>query len=38
MDFTANRGQMVILGAPPMDASLSVHLMTFMQVSDSWLR
>jgi Zn-dependent alcohol dehydrogenase len=33
MDFTANRGQMVILGVPPVDASLGVHLITFMQVS-----
>jgi Zn-dependent alcohol dehydrogenase len=32
MDFTANRGQMVILGVPPPDGSLSVHLITFMQV------
>jgi len=31
MDFTANRGQMVILGVPPVDAFLGVHLITFMQ-------
>ncbi|OCK78337.1 NAD(P)-binding protein, partial [Lepidopterella palustris CBS 459.81] len=31
MDFTANRGQMIILGVPPMDASLGVHLVSFMQ-------
>jgi Zn-dependent alcohol dehydrogenase len=31
MDFTANRGQMVILGVPPIDGSLGVHLITFMQ-------
>jgi Zn-dependent alcohol dehydrogenase len=37
MDFTANRGQMVILGVPPMDGILSVHLITFMQVWGSWL-
>ena len=32
MEFTANRGQMIILGAPPMEAQLSVHLASFMQV------
>lgn len=32
MDFTASRGQMVLLGAPAMDASLAVHLASFMQV------
>ena len=38
MDFTANRGQMVLLGVPPMDATLSVHLVPFLQVSGSMLR
>lgn len=33
MDFTANRGQMIILGVPPVDALLNVHLITFMQVN-----
>lgn len=33
MDFTANRGQMVILGVPPPEALLNVHLITFMQAS-----
>lgn len=33
MDFTANRGQMIVLGVPPADALLDVHLITFMQVS-----
>jgi Zn-dependent alcohol dehydrogenase len=32
MDFTANRGQMILLGAPRSGASLSVHLSSFMQV------
>lgn len=32
MEFTANRGQMILLGVPPLTASLSVHLITFMQV------
>lgn len=31
MDFTANRGQMIILGVPPTDGILPVHLITFMQ-------
>lgn len=33
MDFTGNRGQMMIIGVPPPDGFLSTHLMTFMQVS-----
>jgi len=32
MEFTANRGQMILLGVPPMDGLLSVHLVPFMQV------
>jgi Zn-dependent alcohol dehydrogenase len=36
MNFTANRGQMIILGVPPVDAILNVHLITFMQVSSHW--
>jgi Zn-dependent alcohol dehydrogenase len=32
MEFTGNRGQMVILGVPPPDGMLSVHLISFMQV------
>ncbi|KAM5368088.1 hypothetical protein ACJZ2D_009692 [Fusarium nematophilum] len=31
MDFTASRGQLVIVGVPPPDALLDVHLITFMQ-------
>ncbi|KAF7554270.1 hypothetical protein G7Z17_g3029 [Cylindrodendrum hubeiense] len=31
MDFTASRGQMIIVGVPPPDALLNVHLITFMQ-------
>ncbi|TVY42567.1 Aryl-alcohol dehydrogenase [Lachnellula subtilissima] len=31
MDFTGLRGQMVLLGVPPMDASLAVNLFSFMQ-------
>lgn len=31
MDFTANRGQMIILGVPPADGIVPVHLITFMQ-------
>ncbi|KAJ3539509.1 hypothetical protein NM208_g5460 [Fusarium decemcellulare] len=31
MDFTANRGQLIIVGVPPPDAMLDVHLITFMQ-------
>jgi len=30
--MTANRGQMIILGVPPLDAQLGVHLVSFMQV------
>lgn len=33
MDFTANRGQMIFVGVPQVDALLSVHVMTFMQAS-----
>ncbi|EXJ79941.1 hypothetical protein A1O3_08227 [Capronia epimyces CBS 606.96] len=29
--LTANRGQLIIIGVPPMDAQLGVHLVTFMQ-------
>ncbi|KAJ9640573.1 hypothetical protein H2204_003201 [Knufia peltigerae] len=29
--MTANRGQMIIVGVPPMDAQLGVHLVSFMQ-------
>lgn len=32
MDFTGSRGQMIIVGVPPPDALLNVHLITFMQV------
>ncbi|KAF2501918.1 NAD(P)-binding protein [Lophium mytilinum] len=35
MDFTANRGQMIILGVPPVEASLGVHLISFMQTGKS---
>ncbi|TVY42259.1 Aryl-alcohol dehydrogenase [Lachnellula occidentalis] len=31
VDFTANRGQMILLGVAPMDASLDVPLVKFMQ-------
>ncbi|KAH7007109.1 chaperonin 10-like protein [Ilyonectria destructans] len=31
MDFTGSRGQMIIVGVPPPDALLNVHLITFMQ-------
>ncbi|KAF5024606.1 hypothetical protein F66182_3369 [Fusarium sp. NRRL 66182] len=31
MDLTANRGQLIIVGVPPPDASLDVHLISFMQ-------
>ena len=31
MEFTANRGQMIILGVPPADGIVPVHLITFMQ-------
>lgn len=31
MDSTANRGQMIILGVPPVDGVVPVHLITFMQ-------
>lgn len=31
MDFTANRGQMIILGVPPADGIVPLHLITFMQ-------
>ena len=30
--FTANRGKMIILGAPPADFSLSVHMLSFLSV------
>ncbi|KAK6379354.1 hypothetical protein LTS17_006272 [Exophiala oligosperma] len=33
--MTANRGQMIIVGVPPMDAQLGVHLVSFMQVGNS---
>lgn len=32
LEFTANRGQMIIVGVPPPEASLDVHLIAFMQV------
>lgn len=32
MNFTANRGQMIILGVPPLNSQLHVHLFSFMQV------
>ncbi len=32
MEFTANRGQMIVLGIPPQNASLNVPLVPFMQV------
>ena len=32
VEFTANRGQMILLGVPPMDAKLSLSLVPFMQV------
>ncbi|KAF4438948.1 hypothetical protein F53441_12682 [Fusarium austroafricanum] len=31
LEFTANRGQLIIVGVPPVDALLDVHLITFMQ-------
>ena len=31
MEFTANRGQLIILGVPPADGIVPVHLITFMQ-------
>jgi len=34
MDFTADRGQMILLGVAPMDATLAVPIVAFMQVSD----
>jgi len=35
MDFTGNRGQMIILGVPPPDGVLDIHLNTFMQTGKS---
>jgi len=32
MDFTGLKGQMVLLGVPPMDASLAINPFSFMQV------
>lgn len=32
LDFTASRGQFILLGVPPVDGSLNTHLITFMQV------
>jgi Zn-dependent alcohol dehydrogenase len=31
MEFTANRGQLIIVGVPPLDAFLDVHIIRFMQ-------
>jgi Zn-dependent alcohol dehydrogenase len=31
LDFTASRGQFILLGVPPVDGSLNTHLITFMQ-------
>ncbi|KAH7246746.1 chaperonin 10-like protein [Fusarium tricinctum] len=31
MEFTANRGQLIIVGVPPLDAFLDVHMIRFMQ-------
>lgn len=33
LEFTANRGQVIIVGVPPPEASLDVHLIKFMQVN-----
>lgn len=33
MSFTANCGKMILLGVPPMDAILPVHLVSFLVVS-----
>jgi Zn-dependent alcohol dehydrogenase len=32
LDFTANRGQLIFVGVPPLDAMMDLHLVTFMQV------
>jgi Zn-dependent alcohol dehydrogenase len=32
MEFTANRGQVIIVGIPPQDYNLKVHLTKFMTV------
>ncbi|KAH7239918.1 chaperonin 10-like protein [Fusarium redolens] len=31
LDFTANRGQLIFVGVPPLDAMMDLHLVTFMQ-------
>ncbi len=32
LELTARRGQMILVGAPPPDAVLNVHLVTMLQV------
>jgi Zn-dependent alcohol dehydrogenase len=32
LEFTANRGQLIFVGVPPLDAMMDLHLVTFMQV------
>ncbi|KAL9562086.1 hypothetical protein ACKAV7_014009 [Fusarium commune] len=31
LEFTANRGQLIFVGVPPLDAMMDLHLVTFMQ-------
>ncbi|KAF4340430.1 zinc-containing protein [Fusarium beomiforme] len=31
LEFTANRGQLIFVGVPPLDAMMDFHLITFMQ-------
>jgi threonine dehydrogenase-like Zn-dependent dehydrogenase len=34
LDFTANRGQMVVLGIPPRDGIIEIHLLKYLEVSE----